>query len=292
MTISRRLHSSMFIRPDDEINELPKRIVFLSVEGNTTEKDYFKFIQKFRTKIGIDALVYVETLSKFRHDTKSDPDQVFDLLKEYLEIRKNGITKEDMDELFNDSQDDYTSELVEKYLKSELPYDEMKKINTDLQMMNIDVNYQKYLSEFKGENNEDVFAIVIDRDCGNHTEETLSRLFEKCKENNCLCFITNPCFEFWLLLHLSDVKNEYHDKLTTIFENKKISNKHTFVSYEVSQKAGHGKSINERKFTDNYLNNIDKAIERASDFCQDQKALLKKIGSNIPALFEILKKQC
>ena len=75
------------------------------------------------------------------------------------------------------------------------------------------------------------------------------------------CYIANPCFEFWLLLHLSDVNNEYADKLEEIRENKKVSNNHTFVSKVLSSKAHHGK--NNINFKKNYLPNIDIAIARA-----------------------------
>ena len=33
--------TTMFSRMDDDINEQPLRIVFLSVEGNKTERQYF-----------------------------------------------------------------------------------------------------------------------------------------------------------------------------------------------------------------------------------------------------------
>mgnify|MGYP007011901439 FL=1 len=80
MAISHRLHSSMDIRPDDNLEETPKRIIFLSVEGNT-ERDYFNFINLYRKEIGIESLVHIETLSKLSRDGKSDPEQVFDLLE-------------------------------------------------------------------------------------------------------------------------------------------------------------------------------------------------------------------
>ena len=44
-----RLRSSdLFTRIDDDIKEKPLRIVFLSVEGNATEVDYFKHINSFK----------------------------------------------------------------------------------------------------------------------------------------------------------------------------------------------------------------------------------------------------
>lgn len=101
------------------------------------------------------------------------------------------------------------------------------------------------------------------------------------------CYIANPCFEFWLLLHLSDVKKEYRDRMLELKENRKVSDKHTFVSKEVSEKAHHGKSgINFRK---NYMPYIDVAISRAKEFASTEDELVDNIGCNVWKLVETLK---
>ena len=61
------------------------------------------------------------------------------------------------------------------------------------------------------------------------------------------------------------------------------------MSNEVSKKANHQKIISEKRFVEFYLDNIDNAIKRADDFCQDEESLLNSLGSNIPILFEILR---
>lgn len=43
----------MFARPEEASQETPLRIVFLSVEGNETEADYFEWVQKYRSQLGI-----------------------------------------------------------------------------------------------------------------------------------------------------------------------------------------------------------------------------------------------
>ena len=97
----------------------------------------------------------------------------------------------------------------------------------------------RYLSKYTS--NFDEFCILIDRDAGSHSSEDMNFILQYCKEKKYRCFITNPCFEFWLLLHFSDVYEEYSDQLDLIRENKKVSNAHTFVSNELSVKAHHGK---------------------------------------------------
>ena len=60
--ISYRLKSSMDLRPDEGTNEKPKRIIFLSVEGNVTETKYFTLVQKYREQLGAKSIVYIEVL--------------------------------------------------------------------------------------------------------------------------------------------------------------------------------------------------------------------------------------
>ncbi len=85
-----------------------------------------------------------------------------------------------------------------------------------------------------------------------------------------------------LLLHLCDVKKELKDNLIDISLNKKISERHTFVSNEVSKRAHHGKGhLNSEK---NYLNNVPIAIKRAKDFSCTEEELISNIGTNIGVL--------
>jgi len=288
MAISHRLHSPMDVRPDDKLEETPKKIVFLSVEGET-EKDYFTHIHNYRQALGIETIVHIETLSKLTRDGKSDPNQVFELLQEFLKIRSEGILPQDVYDVLNDDTVNYSLEYISKYLNGELSDKDAQKLQYAIKMAGIDLDYQKFLSEYKGEDNNDVFAVVIDRDSGSHSEKTLKELFKKCSSKNCYCFITNPCFEFWLLLHISDVINEYDGRFDELKKNNKISSRHTFVSKEVSEKARHRKDISENIFKKHYLPNVDLAIERVSDFKQNEEELLNSLGSNLPKLFSLLR---
>ena len=91
MAISHRLHSSMYERPDEGADQKPKRIVFLSVEGNTTEKDYFRFVNKYRDQLSVQSVIHIEILSRWSSDTLSNPDQVLGLLHELKKLQDNGI---------------------------------------------------------------------------------------------------------------------------------------------------------------------------------------------------------
>ena len=177
---------------------------------------------------------------------------------------------------------------IEQYLNGELDGKDSLKFKKALELAGIDLDYQKYLSEYNGEH--DCFGIVIDRDCCNHTEMALKDLQRKCAEKrNCYCFISNPCFEFWLLLHVCDVEKEYADKYNKILKNEKVSKKHTFLSKELSERAGHYKKILENTFVECYLPNIDIAINRSQKFEKTEEGILQNIGTNLPVLFQLLR---
>ena len=43
--------------------------------------------------------------------------------------------------------------------------------------------------------------LVVDRDEENRTEQQLNEVYEKCRNENFGFSLSNPCFEYWLLLH-------------------------------------------------------------------------------------------
>lgn len=277
-----RLASITFEREKDEEKIDPQKIYFLAVEGNVTEKEYFDGLSKFRAKLGIDARVDVEVLKRERRDTNSAPKDVIELLEEYVQLRGK------QSNLFQDIPGDFIKEygidFIEQYLNSPeaLPKKERNKFVTSLRNIGYDINYRKYLSKY--DNEMDEFCILIDRDIQTHSEVNIQDSVSYCSRKGYRCFIANPCFEFWLLLHLSDVKNEYAESMDLIKNNPKISDAHTFVSKQVSDKAHHGKGG--IGFEIHYLPYVESAIERAKGFASDEVDLINNIGCNLWKLVE------
>ena len=99
-----RLHSSAFERP--EANKLtPKRVIFLSVEGDETERNYFEHLNTCME----NALLKIEVLRHKRGDGYSDPEDVIELLEEYILVREGELIP-----------DICIEELAQKYTKQEL----------------------------------------------------------------------------------------------------------------------------------------------------------------------------
>lgn len=272
-----RLSSKSYDRetPNEQIT--PKKIYFISVEGVATEVEYLQGLSDYRTELGINALVNIEVLRRKTKDGYSAPEQVIELLEEYLSLREagNNIFSDIPDEIKNNFSPDFIQLYIET--PESISPKERNRFELALRKTGYDLAYRKYLSKYTS--NFDEFCILIDRDAGSHSSEDMNFILQYCKENNYRCFITNPCFEFWLLLHFSDVYEEYLDQFDLIRENKKVSNAHTFVSNELSVKAHHGKKG--IAFKEKYLPHIEEAIIRASKFASDNEALITDIGCNI-----------
>lgn len=283
-----RLVSSAYER-ETELEKIdPLKIYFLSVEGNKTEKEYFKGISKYRSSLNINVIVDIEVLSRASKDTNSAPKHVVELLEEYLRLRS--INPENLINDFPSSfLETYGIDFIQKYLDDPqtIPSKRRNQFVTDLIKIGYDINYRRYLKKYNSE--RDTFGILIDRDMLNHSKLNILECIEYCKSQNYDCYISNPCFEFWLLLHLSDVSKEYTlDELNLMKTNEKISKNHTYISNEVSKKAHHGKcKIN---FAKNYLPNIDLAIARAKKFANSEQLLIDNIGCNIWKLIEKMRK--
>ena len=281
MSIPHRLNAgNRFKRPE---TQSIKRVVFLSVEGEVTERRYFEFVRESRETLGIKSVVEIHVLR--RGDSSSSPEKVVELLENYLEVRNNNDFLAEVDKL---ELKHYDKEFIHKYLEAPDTIDakERRQFEGFLKEEQLDLTYLLFLNKFKGSDNgeNDVFGIVIDRDAGNHSPENMARIFDECDEKGYRCFLTNPRFEFWLLLHVADVKSEYPDELEKMLDfNDETVDKHLL------EKTGGGKKIQRKTFDTYFLPNIDTAIERANGLCTSRNKLLDQLGSTLGELFELLR---
>lgn len=281
MSIPHRLNAgNRFERPE---TQSIKRVVFLSVEGEVTERRYFEFVRESRETLGIKSVVEIHVLR--RGDSSSSPEKVVELLENYLEVRNNNDFLAEVDKL---ELKHYDKEFIHKYLEAPDTIDvkEKRQFEGFLKEEQLDLTYLLFLNKFKGSDNgeNDVFGIVIDRDAGNHSPENMARIFDECDEKGHRCFLTNPRFEFWLLLHVADVKSEYPDELEKMLDfNDETVDKHLL------EKTGGGKKIQRKTFDTYFLPNIDTAIERANGLCTSRNKLLDQLGSTLGELFELLR---
>ncbi len=146
-------------------------------------------------------------------------------------------------------------------------------------------NFEKDLKceKFEYYPNYDKVCFIVDRDCKSFTEEQFDEFVKTCKAKDYRAYITNPCFEFFLLMHSNDVFSLDRDEIK---ENPKVNANKRFLEKKVSEifYCNPKSHMIFAKFKP-YIRN---AIENEKSFCEDISGLKKQVGSNVGLLLEEL----
>lgn len=101
-----RLRSSAFERLEEENLVEPKKVVFLSVEGDETERTYFTHLNETLDS----SIIHIEVLRHRRGDGYSDPIHVIELLQEFLDMRQGPLIP---NEILNEVITKYSDETIQ-----------------------------------------------------------------------------------------------------------------------------------------------------------------------------------
>ena len=144
-------------------------------------------------------------------------------------------------------------------------------------------NLRKFLSEFNKQKKElieqsefveglDKLCFVFDRDKKSYNETDYKELSQECVKQKIALYITNPAFEFWLMLHFSDCKHFSNDDIINLKYIDELSDK---IDY------------NGKRFSfDKLKYNIKDAIKNAESFCQELSGLEESVGTNLGLLMK------
>lgn len=137
----------------------------------------------------------------------------------------------------------------------------------------------------------DEFWVIIDRDDWASVHHiNLEKLVEDCKvEGNFFVAMSNPCFEFWLILHRADLDDFTDEEKDNILNNKKVSNTKHYVDIVLEKLIGH--SYKKRPKGEDFIPYVYDAIRRAKNIHIDSDDLPKDLGSDVYLLLEKLIKQ-
>lgn len=186
-------------------------------------------------------------------------------------------------------------------LESPVPVDSIEdicdKIESETELTKLVDNIPKIIKEYAitYQAGLDKICFVIDRDKqsfvkNEHTDQ-YSYVLSKCRENNFGFYLTNPCFEYWLLLHFEETS--LLDK-TLLLENSKIN--------ALGVPSRNGKSFTERELSkllpgfkkDSYdaeslMPKIDIAISQEESLCENPEELEYSLGSRVGLLIKELR---
>lgn len=117
------------------------------------------------------------------------------------------------------------------------------------------------VSELQNFLDGDKLCIIVDRDKQSFTEQQYDVLLDAERRGEIKFCISNPCFEFWLLLHFSDCF-EYNKQL--LLANEKDGSR-TFVERCLMEKLSGGYNKSRLKFEINFKDKIKTAIENSKN---------------------------
>jgi RloB-like protein len=110
----------------------------------------------------------------------------------------------------------------------------------------------------------DELWLIIDRDKQNNTPKNISDIAQSCLQKSYFLGLSNPAFEIWLLLHLTDLTTYTTEALEVFLQNKKVSassSSKTALKKELSDILG---GFNETAYNANlFLPFIQLAVQRA-----------------------------
>jgi hypothetical protein len=148
--------------------------------------------------------------------------------------------------------------------------------------------FKKLKKEAKDEynfKNTDELWMIIDTDRWKNIPDIIS---ECKKQSNMFVAVSNPCFEFWLLLHIKNIADYDENELALILKNAKVSNKKNYVDFKITEILGSYNKSNPKP--ELFLPTVDFAIKQAKQLAINDDEYPEKLGSHVYKVVEKLKK--
>ena len=288
---------------------------FLVFEGSDTEVIYFDMVNSMKAEIGLNSLIeLVPIIRSFSEEGWSNPKKILDRIIKDLEEDDSGeISIETflnwiMDYLCENgsiANDRRVRNAIWEMMK-EICENKFKKTLED-KVENVEIIGNKILEKIEEnylienlvsklsdiiehggwsyEKGFDEICLIVDRDkesfISKPGNDQYKYVLDRCLENGFRFCVTNPCFEFWLLMHSDKVLELDKDKL---LNNSKVTSKRRYAEDELRKiYSGYKKSS---YHAEEFVKNIDTAIKNEKEFCEDIEGLKDSIGSNIGILIE------
>ena len=303
--MSLRQQKRIGVRSNSRKRQYKKKYIFV-FEGEKTEKQYFEGLYNYKDELGIDSLINIEILEKY-DETMSNQLSVVKLLDNYIKqtllMQKNqDMIKKELIAIINAS---FIGEcdIKIKILKlldeciindrhEENIYYFIDAVNNlisdsekNISILIDDIIALKERLEYDDQIDE--VCVIIDRDKGSFKKFQYDEVVKICKKNNYNLGISNPCFEFWLLLHLSDCK-EYN--IEDIRINRKVSKTKRFLEKQLAEKLNGSYNKSNIKF-DQFKDNINTAIENQKLYESDIEKLENNVGTRVGFIIENMMKE-
>lgn len=303
-------------RTQPEQSKEPKKKYFLFTEGDVTEQIYFKAIKEKSRELGIHPLIELRLMERSESEKGwSHPKKIVNRIVDLMAEKKSrtisyqtmidtvlGYIKDHIED--RTKQQNLWKQIKKKILEEfqtqvfnvdvENIDEECSRIQKVINTFNVEIateekNWDKIIQKVSKVVNEGVFTyekdfdkvcVIVDRDRESFTQKQYGEVLSICKKEGFDFHVTNPSFEFWLLLHFTD----HVENREEILANKKKTNKRSAVEIELEKACPHFQKTNYHP--DVFIANIDKAVENVGKFCEDIHELENRLGSSLGKLME------
>ena len=317
------------VRTRDKKDREPHRKYFLVFEGEKTEKIYFDKVIECRKSLNInDLLDLIPIEREYYEQGTSNPKKLVEIFIEDVNLSEvEDISREKLLGWIMGDLIDKCSFLDKENVKEKIWFnlkaigqklwgdDLSRKINKD----NIDSDCQEIISSLISKMDKqfswpeivinigegialnhnitydpelDKVCFIVDRDRKSFKEDQYRETMEICKKNKYGFYVSNPCFEFWLLLHFQESRNLSDEEKKKLLENKKSDGNRKTPRRTYAENKLRGLLAGYTK--NNYdvakiISRVPDAIENEKMFCEDEALLINEVGSRIGILFQELR---
>lgn len=303
-------------RPSRQAN----KIYYMAYEG-ATEEAYFSALNNYGQQQGLGILIQIRPLSReYCEGENSNPETIVRMMLDKFDSWDEGTIK--VEEITNQIDNWLREERIIPDKKSfpnahkdirkklghqgypyyrRLGYDEITDEFLEILCKCVGEVIQYELTEYKiiefkkrldeealmKKEEGDKACLVVDRDPDSFKEYQYDRVLETCENNDIDFYVTNPCFEFWLLLH--------YDEVFTLDPKQLLENPFTCEN-PYTHKMDRMTLCKAMEFIPGYRKSnihfdelkgrINKAIENEKKFCEDRVKLKNELGSNVGLLIK------
>lgn len=309
MREKKRFNERTNIKSDDSV----KKKYFLVFEGARTEEIYFDTVNSHKVDLGISPLIeLIPLIRDYGEEGWSNPQKIVDRIVENVVESESGIMTYDI--LLNRIMDYIISTKnikVKSHQKviwqtlnwicenklSKKSWEKIDDLNKATKNILKEITQLDYISDnldYISDNIVDIIkslsitydseidkiCLIVDRDKDSFSNSQYQYVLKICKDKKFDLYVTNPCFEFWLLLHFDDYTNLDQSKL---LENCWETKKKKYTEVELCKRISFKKN---RYKAEDIIQKIPRAIANEKKFCEDLDLLEHTVGSNIGKLLD------
>ncbi len=287
------------------------RKFYLVYEGSKTEAKYFEGIEQNKTLLNIDSLIEIlPILRSYNEQDWSNPKKILDKLVEYVcekncdKLTKSSFVDKVIDWLLEEQiiseKGVYTKDNLKPIILNLfdgepdlLDLKEATKVASNFLIKELSISdsiiqIEDYIKRqfVTYEEGHDKICLIADRDKQSFKEDQFDYVVNTCNEKGYEFYISNPCFELWLLMHYDEIFDMDKEKLLANPKETPRAKKR-FLEKQLSllMKGYNKNNLNFEKL----IMRIGKAIKNEKKFCENIENLKTDLGCNIGLLIEQMK---